>query len=161
MFIHIQMCNFRCILFVIHCHSALAYINKLSCTERQNYWLTCTKTRKVLIFLFQRYKYKHVLFECTIEQLAPYSYHQHSNHSLACCVSVCMNINLIASTHIKTMQPARCNLRDAACGILCRRPQHKESSRLQHRPQHANCNEQAPLSLCVRTRSRVYAHTHA
>ena len=23
------------------------------------------------------------------------------------------------------MRPARCNLRDAACGILCRRPQHR------------------------------------
>ena len=58
--------------------------------------------------------------------------------SLACCV--CMNINAIARTHTwKIMRPAPCNLRGAACGILCRRPQHRP----QHRPAPAQAAAQA------------------
>ena len=58
------------------------------------------------------------------------------------------------------MRPARCNLRAAACGILCRRPQHRPQHRRQHRPQHANCSEQAPLSfVCVHAIAFMFLRT--
>ena len=45
--------------------------------------------------------------------------------------------------YLRPWRPARCNLRAAACNILCRRPQ--------HRPQHVNCSAKAAwIFVCVR-----------
>ena len=93
--------------------------------------------------------------------------------------AVYMNINAIARSHTwKTMRPARCNLRAAACGILCRRPQHRlqhrPQHRLQHRPQHrpqAQAAAQAAARklqragcmvfyVCVREIAFIFIFTH-
>ena len=54
-----------------------------------------------------------------------------------------------AYEHIKTMGPARCNLRAVACAAAWTTLCAAAGGKVCRRPHHANCSAQAALFLCV------------